>query len=359
MQTRLPHVDIAKGIGILLVVAGHNWIILGGKGELYRIVYSFHIPLFFVLAGTFFNPNKSFSLTLKEKFQTLLVPYFFTSLVVELIALAFNFKIDLFLKSLFWVVYGTGTQMRWVGFWFLTHLFLVSIFSWGVFNLFKKFDIKRYAQILMLLGLLTIGWLSIRSFWKMPIGGMKVNGLPFSADLLFISSFYFMLGSFSQGWIKEREFRPALLTILSIVFFGTHALSDVTTDLNLRIYNNLLIASLLAITGSFIVIEASKFLTRFDIAEKVLGYFGKNSLIILIFHSFFQDNLFVFLAEHTKRFFYVGLATFTAAIVGSVLIVETIKRVKFLQFIYGVSKTPARGEFPHTPSTTSSGTRAM
>jgi polysaccharide biosynthesis protein PslL len=339
MKERLTHIDIARGIGILLVVAGHNWIILSSKGELYRIVYSFHIPLFFVLAGTFFNPNKSFSLTLKEKFQTLLVPYFFTSLVVELIALAFNFKLDLFLKSLFWVVYGTGTQMRWVGFWFPTHLFLVSIFSWGVFNLFKKFDTKRYVQIFILLALLTIGWLSIRVFWKMPIGGMKVNGLPFSADLLLISSFYFMLGSFSQGWIKERDFRLAPFVIFSLIFFGLHAFTDVTTDLNLRLYNNLVIATVLAITGSFIVVEISKFLARFAIAEKVFGYFGKYSLIILIFHSFFQDNLFVFLSEYTKRFFYVGLATFTAAIVGSILVVEIINRVKPLQVIYRNSKT--------------------
>ena len=356
MKERLSHIDIAKGIGILLVVAGHNWIILSSKGELYRIVYSFHIPLFFVLAGTFFSPNKSFKLTLKEKFQTLLVPYFFTSLVVELIALAFNFKFDLFLKSLVWVAYGTGTQMRWVGFWFLPQLFLVSIFSWGVLNLFKRFGTKWYAQIFILLALLTIGWLSIRSFWKMPIGEMKVNGLPFSADLLLISSFYFMLGAFSQDRIKERGFRLALFVIFSLIFFGLHAFTDVTTDLNLRIYNNLFIASVLAIAGSFIVIEASKFLARFDIAEKVLGYFGRNSIIILIFHSFFQDNLFVFLSEYTKRFFYVGLATFTAAMIGSILVVEIINRVKFLQLFYLTTST--KPTISHTPSITSSETHA-
>ena len=358
MQTRLPHVDIAKGIGILLVVAGHNWIILGGKGELYRIVYSFHIPLFFILAGTFFNPNKSFRVILKERFQILLVPYFFTSLVIEIIALTFNFQPDLFTKSLFWVAYGTGTQMRWVSFWFLTHLFLVSIFSWGLINLFKKFEIKRYGQIFILLVLLTIGWLSIRVFWKMPIGGMKVNGLPFSADLLLISSFYFMLGSFSQAWIKEREFHVMPLILSGVIFFGIHALTNVTTDLNLRLYNSLIVATVLAITGSFTVIEISKYLARFAIAEKVLGYFGRHSLIILIFHSFFQDNLFVLLSDYTKRFFYVGLATFTAAIVGSVLVVETIKRVKSLQFIYGSFKTQAREEYSRTPSPTSSGTHA-
>ena len=358
MQQRLTHIDIARGIGILLVVAGHNWIVLASKGELYRMVYSFHIPLFFILAGTFFNSSKSFGVTLKERFQALLIPYFFTSIVVEIIALAFNFDLGLFVKSIGWVFYGTGTQMRWVAFWFLTHLFLVSIFSWLVLNIFKKYNLGRLWQILTLLTLLTVGWLSIRSFWKMPVWGMKVNGLPFSADLLLISSFYFMLGVLSQSQIKEREFRVMPLILLSALFLGIHALTDVTTDLNLRLYNNFIVATILAITGSFVVIEVSKYLARFAIAEKVLGYFGRYSLVILIFHSFFQDNLFVFLSEYTKRFFYVGLATFTAAIVGSILVVEIINRVRPLQTIYKIPR-PIRKSTFYILLSISSGIRAM
>ncbi len=338
MKERLTHIDIAKGIGILLVVAGHNWIVLASKGELYRMVYSFHIPLFFILAGTFFNSSKSFGVTLKERFQTLLIPYFFTSAIVEIVALAFNFDLNLFFKSMLWVFYGTGTQMRWVAFWFLTHLFLVSLFSWLVLNIFKKYNAGKLWQILILLAMAAIGWLSIRAFWKMPLWGMMVNGLPFSADLLLISSFYFILGSFSQGWIKKREFHLVPFIILGAVFFGLHAFTDVTTDLNLRIYNNFVVATILAVAGSFIVIEISKFLARFTIAERVFGYFGRYSLVVLIFHSFFQDNLFVFLSEYTKRFFYVGLATFIAAILGSILVIEITNRVKFLQVVYRNSK---------------------
>jgi fucose 4-O-acetylase-like acetyltransferase len=42
-------IDIARGIGIILVVLGHNWLVLEDKGELFRVIYSFHLPrLFFV-----------------------------------------------------------------------------------------------------------------------------------------------------------------------------------------------------------------------------------------------------------------------------------------------------------------------
>ena len=44
MQTRVTQLDIAKGIGIILVVFGH----LAGRNQISRIlVYSFHMPLFF------------------------------------------------------------------------------------------------------------------------------------------------------------------------------------------------------------------------------------------------------------------------------------------------------------------------
>lgn len=339
MSTRLAHIDIARGIGILLVVAGHNWIILASKGELYRVVYSFHIPLFFVLSGIFFNYEKTFGQTLKEKFRAILIPYLFTAVIVELVSPLADFQIESFGKSLFWVLYSTGPHMRWVGMWFLPHLFLVSLFCWGYVNLLKLNKLKWYFQAMALAIPLTIGWLAIRSFWAMQFSwngqSLKLNGLPFSADILLISCFYFMLGSLAQGWIKERQFQPIPFAISIVIFLLLHFTTDLTTDLNLRKYDNLIAATILAVTGSFIVIAVSKFLAGFVTMEKVLGYFGRNSLVILVFHSFFQDNLFVLLSEYTKRYFYIGLATFTTAIIGSIAVIEIIKRVKFLQRIYG------------------------
>ncbi|MEK6751476.1 MAG: acyltransferase family protein, partial [Chloroflexota bacterium] len=338
MQARLPHIDIARGIGILLMVAGHNWIILSGKGELYRIVYSFHIPLFFVLSGIFFNYEKPLGKTLKEKLQVLLVPYFLTAGVIEMISLFFNSKINSFTNGLLWIAYGSGPHLRWVGFWFLPHLFLVSIFCWVLLGIFKTYGLNKRFQTLALSAMLVIGWFSIRSFWGISFSGVKLNGLPFSADILLVSSFYFMLGSLAGDWIKERQFQPVPFVIAAAVFLILHAATDFTTDLNLRRYDNLIAATALAVTGSFMVIAASKFLAHFTAAKNILGYFGRNSLAVLIFHSFFQDNLFVFLSEYTKRYFYVGLATFTAAMVGSILVIEIINRVEFLGKMYGNSR---------------------
>jgi fucose 4-O-acetylase-like acetyltransferase len=70
---------IAKGIGIVLVVIGHfcpetspsYWV------ETRRVIYSFHMPLFFFLSGYLYSYEKySYSDLIKNKIKRLLYPFF-------------------------------------------------------------------------------------------------------------------------------------------------------------------------------------------------------------------------------------------------------------------------------------------
>jgi fucose 4-O-acetylase-like acetyltransferase len=54
---RYEWVDAARGIGILAVVLGHVWT----GGEIRSLVYTFHMPLFFLLSGYLFRPKPPFS----------------------------------------------------------------------------------------------------------------------------------------------------------------------------------------------------------------------------------------------------------------------------------------------------------
>lgn len=68
---RYDFIDVAKGIGILFVVFAH----VNYTPSLLTIIYSFHMPLFFVLSGMLFNPNKysGFKVFIKENFKHLYV----------------------------------------------------------------------------------------------------------------------------------------------------------------------------------------------------------------------------------------------------------------------------------------------
>ena len=76
--------DIMKGVGILLVLAGHYW------PESYwywahKTIYSFHVPLFFLVAGYFSKPPKAGILAVVNKnAKRLLLPFVFTQLLLVL-----------------------------------------------------------------------------------------------------------------------------------------------------------------------------------------------------------------------------------------------------------------------------------
>ena len=52
-KTRLEYLDAAKGLGILLVILGHiyAWNPNINRKILVTWIYSFHMPLFFILSG--------------------------------------------------------------------------------------------------------------------------------------------------------------------------------------------------------------------------------------------------------------------------------------------------------------------
>lgn len=59
---RLEWIDVARGIGIIAVVAGHVWT----RGPLRDAVYSFHMPLFFLLSGLLSRPQPMARFTLRQ-----------------------------------------------------------------------------------------------------------------------------------------------------------------------------------------------------------------------------------------------------------------------------------------------------
>lgn len=99
----LSYLDIAKGIAIFFVVAGHSFVpeIRNGDavfGTLFHWIYSFHMPLFAIISGYLFEKSyaryreKGFSVFSLQKLKSLMVPYFSISIISYIIfAIVFLF----------------------------------------------------------------------------------------------------------------------------------------------------------------------------------------------------------------------------------------------------------------------------
>ena len=81
---RLDEFDILKGIGILLVMLGHTPVVL----NLHNVIYSFHLPLFFIVSGYFFKPQAVAAYAYKL-FLRLLVPWLFFASLFTALSFAF------------------------------------------------------------------------------------------------------------------------------------------------------------------------------------------------------------------------------------------------------------------------------
>ena len=134
-KIRYREIDIARGFGIILVVAGHAIKQTGVSARWIRIltflIYSFHMPLFFLLSG--FVAAKILRMELmrerlsyiRDRALRLLVPYFTVSLLYIPVKLKLSAYAELPFteKDILKILIGRSPD---VALWFLFILFVVS-----------------------------------------------------------------------------------------------------------------------------------------------------------------------------------------------------------------------------------------
>lgn len=164
---RLDWIDIAKGIGIILVVLGHTLVPqvreTGFAGFLWIFIYNFHMPLFFFLSGYLFEKGL-FHYTNKGKFilgklQYLMLPYLIFSTFAYLF-IGFSLKIPLLAKVLENGGY-TAVDLKDAILQIVTYNNHIDKHLWFVFSLFIVFLVnilipkimKSKPMLIVLLGL--------------------------------------------------------------------------------------------------------------------------------------------------------------------------------------------------------------
>lgn len=131
-NNRIYWLDYAKVIGIFLVVYGHG----GLCGDLRNYVFSFHMPMFFLISGMLYKPL-SLGETIKKNWSGLMIPY----LLLNLICYVPLFVISLWHGNLTWesVWHNWGATLLGLGYecngfvpistpcWFIYALFIAKV----------------------------------------------------------------------------------------------------------------------------------------------------------------------------------------------------------------------------------------
>ena len=274
--------NIARGIGIFLVIVGHAIADTFGRknfisGTIFNLIYSFHMPLFFFISG--FLSYKIFNVTKKEqkkefilkKIVRLLVPYFFIGIIYMILDLFLakyeslptsdNVILNLFL--------GTNPNFQ---LWTLYTLFMCSLLT-CLLNKLKVKDIFILSCLMFILSL----------FVKCPAS--------FVNDTL-RSYIYFVIGiivnknlekikNFITSNGKNKAKNVAIVILIVVLFLIGNVIRNVSQNSTIIRQGIVLIT---AITGIFLTILVSIFIEKKNnsLINKITNTIGKYGMDIYI-----------------------------------------------------------------------------
>lgn len=259
---RLDYIDIARGISIICIILGHL-----GNSLINRVVFTFHVPIFFLITGFFLNGHDKHIVFVRKRARSLLVPYAVTGVVLIVLssakALIFaegSVK-EVALRWIYAVIYGAGDNytdpfyIPAVGaIWFLLANF------WGVILLHRLLKLKAGYRLIIILAVF------IASVWT-----AKYIWLPFSIQAGGCALLFMYFGFCVRQYKESVNSIPKELKAVGIVFA-------------------------FAVWISFILDFQAFWLVHCDVGRGVIDIFG--SLCAILCVMFFSKLL----AKYTGRF---------------------------------------------------------
>ena len=282
IRSRENSLDVAKGIGMLAVIVAHTSV----SKLLYNSLYTFHLPLFFIISGYFFHFDERFSYFLLKKVKGYLIPYVFFALIITLFDTAGGIAKGKWYRIFIMDAEKFIVQIRYSTLWFLAVLFLAVLIFWIIHWLCKS-DLKKVMIVGIGIGIVFILYDTY----------IKVS-LPWNLDTAFIIQIYLSVGY----CIKKTEFLERLKKHTWINCAALGLISTGCSIMNCWIcrhpyemyYNSYGIFPLTvsaAITGSLAVILLSSKLT----AVKPLAWLGRNTMVFFALHQSVAMPIAVFI----------------------------------------------------------------
>lgn len=282
---RVESVDIAKGIGMLLVIFGHT----NYMGELdiriMQYVNVFHMALFFYLSGLFINMSLSFDVFLKRKCFGLMSPYFlwgFFAFIVYIVVTP-RFLCDNLEVLPFLLMKRTNGYYFTSTMWFLPALLCSLLITYIIFKYIKK----KWIKFLFIIASVAFAFLCSNNSVILPLNAdVALYMLPFT---------YF--AKETNMFCYSNNTRLFLISVV-LLFAYPQFIKYGVFGMNYKDYMNIYSQQfgfapfnyVSAISGIFIVCSFSCYLIRFhqlDYVRKCLKYIGKNSLLYMIIHQAF------------------------------------------------------------------------
>lgn len=282
MGKRIEYIDVAKAIGILLVILGH-YHYTASVPHLGVAIYSFHMPLFFIVSGLFLKPMGVKDGVIKYS-KAYIKPYVITGILMLLVTLLLFWlkTVDSgeFIQVLKSIVFSSGSNednalfhdIPTVGpVWFLLALF------WGctITSFIKEYSRSTLNKVLLAFALFFTGYMSA-----------KYIRLPLSLQMGMCSVPLIMIG----GVIKEKNIvecfgslsKVVIALMVVIWLFAVITMGDDVNMASCRFREGIVRVPLSIIATIFCLYLCKKY--DFKCLSR-LKWIGKNTLYVLAGHQ--------------------------------------------------------------------------
>ena len=351
--SRIEYVDSIRGFAIILVVIGH--ILLFSYGDkpdnnwLFRLIYIFHMPLFFFISGYLTYKEKS-SVTfqkLKSEFTKKTLSIFLPTItIIGISAFIYNYS---FSRILF-------DPMK-IGYWFTFVLFQTFILYFLIKFILDKYFSHNIVETIVFIFIILLSFIlsNFRFYLDIP----WVKALSFNQTICYIQ--FFLVGILAKKhqtiFLKlcNNHFFIFIVFSLAVFLFHQHenvesglykVIPQITSyyeDVESGLYKVIpRIASYCCLLFVFIVFY--RYQETFSSQTKLgksLTYIGQHTLEIYFLHYFFLFKLPIFnnyLLEHPQNFLLIFIVTVVLAILLVVWclfltkIINIIKPLSYLLF---------------------------
>jgi fucose 4-O-acetylase-like acetyltransferase len=308
VRERLDWLDALKGIGIIAVVAGHIWT----RGVLRDAIYSFHMPLFFMASGAVARAVPTRLLA-----SRLLLALGLPTLSFAILFLGLDFLIEgmrhvrpIFPDALTGLSTIALSTERLRGpfaiLWFAPCLIMARL-AWN--GLSHRFDPAGVRMMAAMVGVLIVALLADRYGVRSPLGVLPIPGA-----ILFI-----WLGHRWRGRRPGLFFGLACLAVAAFAFIVMPPLNMRAGDLGWPV---------LGVAGAAAIVDRIAWLTRSlpGKSTRLLGWIGRNSLIIMFLHLCFAH----YLAPYFPKPVLLALGVAGPLLIGLLLRRNRMTRLLFL-----------------------------
>ena len=276
---RIAWVDGLRGIAILLVVLGHV------NPPFKKIIYGFHMALFFIISGFLFKDcyDKKLSQWIKAYFQRYIVPYFILCgvnfLIEALISICFRAGMFPFNKYLCGILCSP--------LWFLTCLFCASCMLRSI-HLITQSNSKRIIICLVLSGISYI------------LDVLDVPRLPWNFGTAMMAVLFIEIGFQINKMdilnkLKYQGCGVQIFVCIIILFSATIGiiLNPVEiVEFSANNYGSFILMIMGSVSASFLLMFFANIVGSSTASAKALTYLGRHTLFLMSF-DYFSDFISV------------------------------------------------------------------